>query len=179
MKALQALDCTCQGNEPHPALVAVKNGLPGGTSVGADTQTTLSVDGLRRGYLDLVLKIGDPQAPEHVLWVEVKVDAWESGNQLDVYAAHAAGCSPRPAIITLARTQVRPDVPYLLWSHVFDAIAPISDHYTWQSLREFLDKERIVRPPVPTHPPDVKACIEVVLEVNRRVRALWPEGGLD
>ena len=179
-KALQAIDCTCQENEPHPALVAVKDGLPSGTSIGADTQTTLwPVDGIGIGYLDLVLKLGNEQAPENSIWVEVKVDASESGNQLDVYGAHAARCSPGPAIITLARTQVRPHVPFLRWSDVVDAIDSIPDpHYTWLSLREFLLEERIVRPPVPTEPSNVEACIDVVVAVNRRVRERWPHGGL-
>lgn len=179
-QALRAIDCTCQESDRDPVLRAVKDGALGGVLISADTQKTLwPVDGSGLGYLDLVLTVRDGQARESTIWVEVKVDAWESGNQLAVYEAQAARCSSRPAIITLGRTQVSPHVPFLKWSDVVDAIDSVSDpHYTWASLREFLLEEKIVRPPVTTAPSDVESHIDVIVAVNGRIRNLWPAVGM-
>lgn len=151
----------------------------------AETQVTLwPADGIPLGYLDLVLDVLDAQRGRSAIWVEVKVDAWESGNQLENYRDHAEHCAVRsrkPAIITLGRMRVSPHFPCLKWSDIVDAIASVRDpdpHHTWLSLCEFLLDEKIVRPPVPTAPIDrPDACIEITIDVNRRVRALWPSAG--
>jgi hypothetical protein len=59
--------------------------------------------GIRLGYLDLVLNVRDAQQCNSAIWVEVKVDAGPSGDQLKIYKEHAALLKPPPAIITLAR----------------------------------------------------------------------------
>jgi hypothetical protein len=67
----------------------------------------------------------------------------------------------------------------LKWTDVADAIASVANpHHAWLSLREFLLAERIVRPPVPTDTIDEAQCIDVVVDVNLKLRGLWPDGGL-
>jgi hypothetical protein len=148
-------------------------------SVTAETQRTLWANkDIPPGYLDLVLHVLDAQQRHSEIWFEVKVDAWEHGSQLENYKRHAA-LSPRsPTIITLARMRVSPLVPALKWLDIVDAVASVPNpHHTWLSLREFLLDEKIVRPPVPTEPADARACIDVIVDVNRRLAELWPNSG--
>jgi hypothetical protein len=141
----------------------------------ADVQKTLWRDAeLRMGYLDLVISVKDADSRESAIWVEVKVDAWESGDQIPVYLDHAARLSPKPDVITLGRTKITERVPFLIWRDVVDAVESVSNpHYTWVSLREFLLEEKIARPRMETMPSDVAACIDVIAEVNERIRVLW------
>jgi hypothetical protein len=128
---------------------------------------------LKLGYLDLVLTLQDAHQRESVIWVEVKVDAWEGTDQLANYRNHANQPSriPSPLIITLGRRRVAPSVPALKWSDVANAIASVpAPHESWLDLREFLLNEKIVRPPVPLRPLDAGECIKIIVDVNRRLR---------
>ena len=148
-------------------------------SIGAEVQKTLFPAGeLPIGYLDLVLSVRDTAGQESAIWVEVKVDAWESGDQIPVYLGHAERLSPRPDVITLGRTEITDKVPFLRWLDVVDAIESISNpHYTWVSLREFLLEYKIVRPRIPVMPVDAAACIDVIAEVNERIGVHCRERG--
>lgn len=65
-------------------------------------------------------------------------------------------------------------VPFLTWLDVVDAIEAVSNpHYTWVSLREFLLEYKIVRPRIRVMPVDAAACIDVIAEVNERIRVHW------
>lgn len=178
-QALAAIDWTFRDDEGRPAVGGLDIAAADVASVTADTQSTLwPRDGCTLGYLDLVLTLRDTEKRECVVWVEVKVDAWESGSQLDNYRAHAALLPSPPTIITLGRTRVSERVPALRWSDVVTAIDLVTDpHYTWVSLREFLVDEQIVRPPVAAEPIDVGPCIDVVVAMNRRIREVWPGQG--
>jgi hypothetical protein len=149
-------------------------------SVLADVQRTLFPSGTARiGYLDLVLTVKNASMQESVIWVEVKVDAWESGDQIPVYLEHAGRLLPKPDVITLGRTKISELVPFLEWADVVRAIESVSNpHYLWTSLREFLLEETIVRPVVRSLPADAPACIDLIVDVNKRIRQLWPDASL-
>lgn len=107
--------------------------------------------------------------------MEVKVDAWEHDDQISVYLRHAARLSPKPDVITLARTKITDLVPFLNWSDVVAGVESVSNpHHTWVSLRAFLLEEKIVRPKVESPPADAGGCIDVIVAVNRRIREAWP-----
>ena len=144
-------------------------------AIDATTQEALWTANGAVGYLDLVLCLHvDGEQPREV-WVEVKVNAWESGRQLEVYLEQAALRSPTPPVITLARTRISDKVPALKWAAVARAIDTTHDvHSSWAALADFLNEEHIGSPPAPT-PLDTASCIEVVVEVNASVRKLWPE----
>ena len=165
------------GHEGPAAPVLDLFSKPGKTPpvIAADVQKTLWRDGtLRLGYLDLVVSVRDADGRESAIWVEIKVDAWESGDQIPVYLGHAERLSPRPDVITLGRTKITDKVPFLTWLDVVDAIESISNpHYTWVSLREFLLEYKIVRPRIRVMPIDAVACIDVIVEVNERMRVVW------
>lgn len=151
-----------------------------GMPVKAEVQSTLFSTGESRiGFLDLVLRTRDRTGSEAAVWVEVKVDAWESSDQISVYLKHAKPLVPKPDIITLGRTRVSELVPFLEWSSVVQAVESVSNpHYTWVSLREFLLEEKIVRPTVRSLPADAEACIDLIVAVNGHIRELWPDAGL-
>ena len=176
-EALRSVDRTCFHADARAALATFDAAVADIDTVTAETQVTLwAPGGTVVGYLDLVLHALDAQQPRSEIWVEVKVDAGETGIQLKNYKGCAEPRSPSPAIITLSRMRVSEKVPSLKWSDVVDAIASVSDpHHAWLSLREFLLDEKIVRPPVPTDSVDADACIDIILDVNRRLRGLWPK----
>jgi hypothetical protein len=149
----------CASGHPHWAISAFTTAVAESVSLTAETQKTLWGDeGIRSGYLDLALTARDAVGLALEIWVEVEVDAWESGDQLEVYRRHAERRSPPPVVITLGRTHVKPCVPFLKWSHVVDGIDSVhGPHYTWQSLRDFLLDEQIVRLPVEAADPE--ACM--------------------
>src|SRR5687767_12075240 len=71
--------------------------------------------------------------------------------------------------------RVSPCAPSLKWSDIVDAIRLTAQpHHALLSLREFLLDEKIVRPPLPTEPIDAAVFIDVIVEVNQRIRDLWP-----
>jgi len=178
--ALNQVDSTCQGSDVHPALAVFKAGDKARLSVVAETQKVLwPADGVGLGYLDLVLTVRRADDADLVIWVEVKVDAWESGNQLTNYREHAERLSSLPAIITLARTKIKDCIPFLKWSDIVDCIAEVPDaHHAWVSLLDFLWDERIVWPPAPTEPVEAGPVIDVIIDVNRRISRLWPKTAL-
>ena len=146
-------------------------------NMSAETQITLwRTDGVRLGFLDLVLHVIGTNERKSTIWVEVKVDASESEFQITNYLNHAALQTPSPAIITLGRRRVSPYVPSLKWSDVLDAIGsgPRPDE-AWLRLRDFLLEEKIARPPVPTGPVDAGMSIDIIADVNKTLReALAP-----
>ena len=175
-EALWSVDRTCFDADARAALETLDAAVADIDAVAAETQVTLwAPDGTVVGYLDLVLHALGAQQPRSEIWVEVKVDAGESGIQLKNYKDCAEQRSPPPAIITLGRMRVSDKVPSLKWSDVVNAIASVPDpHHAWLSLRDFLLDEKIVRPLVPTDSVDTDACIDIILDVNQKLRDLWP-----
>jgi diadenosine tetraphosphate (Ap4A) HIT family hydrolase len=179
MKRALARVCsaTCPAAGLHPALAAFTRQVADDVSVTARTQEVLwPTRGIRIGYLDLVLDVQRVGQENAAIWVEVKVDAGLSGDQLDVYKSHAGLLDRPPAIITLGRMQVDQRFPSLTWRDIVAAVdAESSPHQTWVSLREFLYDEGVVRPPVPAASADREKCIDVIVGVNQQVRRLWPK----
>jgi hypothetical protein len=155
-----------------------------GCSMSVQTQQWLprSANGLELGYLDMVLRLSLTAGVDSVeVWVEVKVDAPESGQQLANYTAHASTrpADARPIIVTLARSGLRSDYPSFLWDDIVDAVDALGKtetppHYTWLALREFLLDERIASQKLPEAPlVDRGALLEVILRVNDLIRERW------
>ncbi len=180
VEALKQVDRSGHETDSFPVLDLVGRSASEPVSVIADVQRTLfPSDTARIGYLDLVLIVKDLHGQESTIWVEVKVDAWESGDQIPVYLEHASRLSPKPDVITLGRTKISELVPFLEWADVVQAVESVSNpHYMWVSLREFLLEEKIVRPTVRSLPADSPACIDLIVDVNRRIRQLWPDASL-
>jgi len=147
-------------------------------AVKADTQVALwRDDGTLGGYLDLVLTLTHLNK-SRTLWVEVKVDAWEHGEQIEFYLDRAEKLGPPPEVITLGRTQVTARVRHLTWRTVVDAIEAVSNpHYTWISLRDFLLEERIALARITSPLADGQACVELLVDANKLVRENWPGHG--
>jgi hypothetical protein len=179
VQALKHVDRSGNETKSFPVLDSFLGTRADAVSVSADIQKTLFPDAARLGYLDLVLSVRHPQRTEGAVWIEVKVDAWESGDQIPVYLAHAERQATKPDVITLGRTKITDKVPFLRWANVVDAIESVSNpHYCWVSLREFLLEEKIVRPTVRSLPADAAACIDIIIDVNKRIRHLWPDAGM-
>ena len=177
--ALDRIDWTDEAMPPPPRPAGLSIALDDSTAITAKTQVTLWPGDGDLGYLDLVLEVQSAEHGECVIWVEVKVDAWESGSQLTNYRKHASHREPVPTIITLGRCRVRDSFPSLTWADIVAAIDLVQNpHYAWLSLRDFLVEERIVRRPLPpdlTSADSAKELVEVIVEVNGKVRELWPE----
>ncbi len=146
---------------------------------------SLDLNLARIGYLDLVLKLAQVDGRSTELWVEVKIDAQESGDQLDVYAAHAHLCSPEPRILGLSRkpqrdhTQDHTPVGWLPWKGLAEAIGRTLPHDPWWDyLLDFLREEFIVRALIPTEPVDKDAVIHLLADVNELLARRWPESKL-
>jgi hypothetical protein len=148
----------------------------------AKTQVTKWEAGpVPRGYLDLVLEQTGTHQRTAPIWVEVKVDAWESGDQLWVYARHAEKePGPTPVLVTLGRVRIVPHIASLTWSAVADAVSTVPDaHHSWHMLRDFLLEEHIARPPLSSDSPEVQRATEVIVAINERIRQHWPQAEKD
>ncbi len=114
--------------------------LSGGVTLRPSTQVYLE-----GGFLDLVLEVIDETgAARGAVWVEVKIGAPESGDQLDGYR-RAASARPRPTwVVTLAGAAVRQDVPNLSWMDLYQrARRTPGEHRSWRDLRMFLEEQMV------------------------------------
>jgi hypothetical protein len=159
-------------------------------AVEARTQHFLApVQEIRFGYLDLVLGLTFRDGSTRTLWVEVKVDSMESGDQLDVYAAHIRRLDPRPAIFILSKTELRAlqhhpegvELGWLSWRALADAIenGPDDEDRRWKDLVAFLYEEGVAWRPLPANTTDPTLFIPVLWTVNRQIREHWPNVGMD
>jgi hypothetical protein len=175
--ALRAVDPSYEEEDGRAALAPFDFASADFGTVTAKTQTTLwPGPELTLGYLDLILDCIDAQQRRSTIWVEVKVDAGESGVQIANYKRHAALRSPSPVVITLGRMRISRSAPALKWSAVVDAIASVPNaHHAWLSLRAFLGDERIASPTIPKEPVgNAGAHIDIIVKVNGLLRSLWP-----
>lgn len=107
-----------------------------------EAQTQVDVPGA--GVIDLVvyLDTGPKNAVEwDQVWVEVKVNSPESGNQLNNYTSYIAKQPKKsqPHLVTLAQTSLRKDIPALLWQDLYDAVGSKCPQY-WSDLKLFLEE---------------------------------------
>jgi hypothetical protein len=131
-------------DDPSPLLQVLRSmrvipATEGPTDVVAETQ--VGVRGV--GILDLVVVLRDNGKPVEI-WIEVKVMAGESGNQLEHYRAHLAALpvEQRPTLVTLAKAPVghAHELPWISWQSIWRA-ARAADHSThWRDLRSFLEE---------------------------------------
>ncbi len=87
------------------------------------------------GIVDLALVFSDSSE----VWVEVKVDAGESGDQLNNYLAYLARDFPDGKLVTLAKYRLRGDVDALTWQDLRRAIAGKASPY-WRDFRTYLEE---------------------------------------
>lgn len=95
------------------------------------------------GTIDLVLQLQMSGGPREV-WIEVKVDAPESGQQLRSYRAFIDGdASLRRDLIVLAKDVLPTSVPHLAlrWRDLARAARDVApDHILWTELRAYLEE---------------------------------------
>jgi hypothetical protein len=97
------------------------------------------------GAIDLVVRGQDRSRPFE-RWGELKVDAGESGDQIQRYQKHLLRLPDlnRPTLFTLGRSPLRghPDVPHLTWNEVARA-ASASPSAHWRDFVEYLKENRL------------------------------------
>lgn len=94
------------------------------------------------GIVDLVVQFGDPRAPSS-LWVEVKVDAGESGDQLSRYAEYIRSLPEegRPRLAVLGPARLRDDLPWVSWQGVRRAVTETKTQIPcWLDLKVYLEE---------------------------------------
>lgn len=104
-----------------------------------------------RGWLDLVIELLDAQrAVTGEVWVEVKIDAPESGQQLEYYDKERRTRGHPVWIVTLAKDKVRSDVPNLSWSALYQQARRGSpnrrswrQHPGWKDICTFLEEQGV------------------------------------
>jgi hypothetical protein len=143
-------------SDPRPVLEALCRQFPARASdlhlqTASDCRPRTQVALPGGGWLDLVLEILDEaHRVSGEVWIEVKVDAPESGLQLDYYQSCANKHVPTAWLLTLARSAVRTTIPNLTWSQLYQSArhGPIGlkdwiEHRNWRDLRTFLEEQNV------------------------------------
>lgn len=132
-------------HHPRPLLELLRDrGL-----LAAGEPTTLAVETqfivAGTGVIDLVIH-GVLEGRRFELWCEVKVNAGESGTQLDSYQRHIAGVEVgvRPTLFTLGPRALRDDpaIPHVTWHELRRSIR-LDDGPGWADFSEFLREIRM------------------------------------
>ena len=129
--------------EPEPFVDFLRTGLllPPGPIRDIDISTQVAVPGT--GYLDVVLSCVSERGREE-LWGELKVDAGESGTQLDAYLRHIEGlpAARRPRLFTLGRSPVRDDpaIPFLSWHALRRSLLAQPAGPAWLDFAQYLSE---------------------------------------
>jgi hypothetical protein len=91
--------------------------------------------------LDLVIVFG-PSGARQEVWIEVKVNAGESGDQLSAYSAAIAALpeGDRPVLIVLGSRRLRDDVPFVSWQRVRRSIINAPTSSQWSDLKLYLEE---------------------------------------
>jgi hypothetical protein len=132
------------------------------------------------GWLDLVLEIlDDDHRITAEVWVEVKIDAPESGQQLDFYQERAHGRACPVWLVTLARSPLRDAVPNLSWNELYrSARHGQSDHTSWvehgswRDLGAFLEEQNVAHDALGPISDREAASLEPAYELIQKVSAL-------
>lgn len=97
------------------------------------------------GRLDLVLNVrSDRSAVLGAIWVEVKINASESGLQLDVYNRVARKTVVPVWLVTLAHAPLRESVPNLTWYKLYRTVRHARrKHSSWTDLLAFLEEQNV------------------------------------
>ncbi len=146
------------------------------------------------GWLDLVIEVLDNGSRVQAeVWIEVKIGAGESGDQLDFYLAQSLLRGRPVLVMTLAKHPVRSCVPNLTWSVLYQKARrgrPDSrswqQHPGWKDFCLFLEEEHVTNDELgpitdleaaslgPAHQLIGKVG-EVVKTVQTRVTTMIPE----
>jgi hypothetical protein len=105
-------------------------------------QTQMPVPGT--GYIDLVIT-GDRAGERFELWGEVKVEAGESGVQIDAYRRHIAEQCPEVRLFTIGPTPIRddPSLPFVSWHQLRKRLVASESHWAWQEFADYLREIRM------------------------------------
>lgn len=96
------------------------------------------------GRLDLVLEVRESRRIIGAVWVEVKIEAPESGNQLDVYKRCVAKTNYGVWLITLAPRTLRDDVDNLNWNELYKSVRhPLNPKPSWRDFLAFLEEQNV------------------------------------
>lgn len=111
-----------------------------GRTITPSTQVVL--DG--GGRLDLVLEVREGGEIIGAVWVEVKIGAPESGNQLDAYKRCLATAGCGVWLVTLAPGALRDDVDNLHWNELYrSARHPWNPQPSWRDFLAFLEEQNV------------------------------------
>ncbi|HET9362011.1 MAG TPA: hypothetical protein VFO58_19800 [Vicinamibacterales bacterium] len=111
-----------------------------GRTIRPSTQVVLEGE----GRLDLVLEARERGGLIGAVWVEVKIGAPESGNQLDAYRRCIAAADYEVWLVTLAPAALRDDVDHLSWNELYrSARHPRNPQRSWRDLLAFLEEQNV------------------------------------
>jgi len=132
----------CIRSDPGPVLSLLERlSLIGSAGEVAEVVALTQVMQVGAGIIDLVLQLRLPDRLMEV-WVEVKVAAGESGNQIDNYRRFIESQPDglRPQLVTLSRWPIRPDpdLTWLSWQAVRAQALTSAEPY-WRDLAAFLE----------------------------------------
>lgn len=136
--------------------------------------TQVAVSGA--GVIDLVLYLATADAPVEI-WAEIKVDAPESGVQIDNYREFIAsrGSAP-PQLITIGKAPVRPDphLPWISWQSIREHARRSSQPY-WADFAAYLEEIRMADEfDAPITSREAASLSDAVRLLGKTRRLLWP-----
>ena len=137
IRALRGLDAK------QVARVGMLERIDLGSTVALRSSTQVSLPG--GGWLDLVLEVlSEGGSTIGAVWLEVKIGAPESGDQLDSYERHARQAECPVWLITLAHAPLRDTVPNLTWNELYRAVRrPQSPRRSWRDFLTFLEEQNV------------------------------------
>ncbi len=134
----------------------------------------------RTGRVDVALT---DQSSGQQVWLEVKVDATESGTQLETYADHGRLMTPRPVILALARPDAwlrEPgldpqgfDIGLLEWPEIRRVVSEMPGDPLWAEFVDFLEREQIIGPEVVEDHP-LRPYLSVLEGVSDQLALAFP-----
>lgn len=132
----------CIRSDPAPVLFLLERlSVIGSAGEVAEVVALTQVMEVGAGIIDLVLQLRLPDRLMEV-WIEVKVAAGESGNQIDNYRRFIESQPDglRPQLVTLSRWPIRPDpdLTWLAWQAVRAQALTSAEPY-WRDLAAFLE----------------------------------------
>jgi hypothetical protein len=146
---------------------------------GVDCQATTQVALPGGGWLDLVLRLLDERRGVSEVWVEVKIDADETGDQLTHYQDCAAASAYPVWLVTLGHAPLRPTVPNLSWNDLYQCAKhgppedrPWLEHRSWKDLRAFLKEQNVADDSLGPISDREAASLEPAYELIQKVSAL-------
>lgn len=93
------------------------------------------------GRIDFVIQVNPPLSGGDI-WLEIKVNAGETGDQLDRYQSYRSPIRNTGSIlVTLSKAPLRKDVIPLTWQDIYDSIAAtngVSDY--WTDFKTYLEE---------------------------------------